>query len=106
MNWEAARSRCVSLGGNLASIGSSEENDYIASLARGLVVWLGGHDKERENLWSWTDGTPWVSFQNWARGEPNNANGGEDCVEMGRVASWNDGTCQDEKAFICEKVKD
>ena len=29
----------------------------------------------------WSDGTP-VNFVNWNNGEPNNANGGENCVEM------------------------
>ena len=29
----------------------------------------------------WSDGTP-VNFVNWNAGEPNNANGGENCVEM------------------------
>ncbi len=29
----------------------------------------------------WSDGTP-LNFVNWAGGEPNNANGGENCVEM------------------------
>jgi hypothetical protein len=33
------------------------------------------------NGFIWSDGSP-VNFVNWNSGEPNNVNGGENCVEM------------------------
>ena len=45
----------------------------------------------------------YVGFTNWAEGEPNDSNDGEDCVEMwSGEGEWNDNACDLEKHFFME----
>ena len=45
----------------------------------------------------------YVGFFNWAEGEPNDYNDGEDCVEMlSGEGEWNDNACDLEKHFVME----
>ena len=43
--------------------------------------WIGLNTISVATGFVWSDGTP-VNYANWAKGEPNNANGGESCGEM------------------------
>ena len=68
-------------------------------------MYIGATDSRQENKWTWTDGTPW-KYQNWYRGEPNNAGRGEDCGVLynGVPGQWNDVRCNTAWAgsgFIC-----
>ena len=42
------------------AVHSAEENDFVADLAGGQVVWLGG-ERECDDCtdFIWSDGTPW-----------------------------------------------
>lgn len=48
-----------------------------------------------------------LGFSFWCSGEPNNYHDrNEDCVEIwyyDREDSWNDGVCEKESFYICEK---
>ena len=105
LSWEEARTSCLSLGGDLASVGSEEENNFIASLSS-VELWLGGTDSAQEGTFVWSDGTAWT-YQNWNSKEPNNL-GNEDCVHMlhdkwNTNGKWNDRKCTHVTAFLCEK---
>lgn len=59
--------------------------------------------------YSWSDGTP-LSHTNWGRGEPNNHEGREECVEMvsstnGTFSWWNDLNCDAHQDWICMITK-
>jgi hypothetical protein len=41
-------------------------------------------------------------FQAFGPGEPNDALGTEDCVELNRDGTWNDLDCLDASSFVCE----
>ena len=43
--------------------------------------WIGLSALTTTSGFVWSDGTP-VNFVNWSPGEPNDANGGENCVEQ------------------------
>ena len=109
--WEEAKSYCEDLGGHLAIIDSSEENDFLYRLmiAEGYSsAYLGITDCENEGRWSWIDDTIPV-YTNWHSGEPNSQNMGEDYGMFYKKftdGTWNDGDFGkgDNKgtAFICE----
>jgi len=113
ITWEAANSQAQSAGGYLASITSSEENDFVFGLvsqpdfwSRGMGSysygpWLGGYQPpgspEPAGGWQWTSGEAFT-YTNWDSGEPNNA-GGESyisffnkthCEQSQPASFWND----------------
>ena len=55
----------------------------FAQIAKFLdqAFWIGLNQLTVANRFIWSDGSP-VNFVNWNNGEPNNVNGGENCVEM------------------------
>ncbi len=87
LTWENAKSAAETLGGHLATISDSNENEFVADLveiAPGLLTgyWLGGYQPqpidpadEPHKGWAWVTGEAW-SYTNWASGEPNNGRGG------------------------------
>ncbi|XP_074538582.1 galactose-specific lectin nattectin-like [Halichoeres trimaculatus] len=100
---------CTLLGGNLASIQSEAEYDFI----RGVVLkaagrhqesWVGGYDAAKEGVWLWSDGSQF-EFKRWGKGEPNNRWFGEGCMEINLKGRdfVNDAKCSQEQPFICAK---
>ncbi|KAJ8306911.1 hypothetical protein KUTeg_014995 [Tegillarca granosa] len=86
-SWMEARDYCQSIGANLASIHSQDEDTFISG-----YVWIDG---------SATD------FTNWNKGEPNNFKDNEDCVEYSmQTSNWNDNNCYLSNSFICKIRKD
>jgi len=74
-------------GGNLTSILSQEENDFIEQRIRvtgfvevSEIVWIGG-ETTFEGSWTWVDGSPFT-FTNWASGQPTDLKGRD------RLAFW------------------
>ena len=102
-----ARMTCQNLGGDLAIVRSSDENDFIFDLVKKqktvahLGVWLGSIRKADYKFY-WIDDTPLEGqFSEWTSGEPNNHQGNglgdENCVNMFgtgvRQGKWNDLWC-------------
>ena len=52
--------------------------------------------------WVWDDRTP-VDYVNWANGEPNGAENGENCAEMydDEYGKWNDEDCLNNAGYVC-----
>ena len=102
-DWETARSTCISLGGDLLSILSQEEQDFIASLhTAGGYAYGGGNDRTDEGTFSWIDGSAWT-YDYWRSGEPNDYGGNEDCMSIRVDGEWNDVPCQNSYLYICKK---
>ncbi|XP_078659901.1 lymphocyte antigen 75-like isoform X2 [Branchiostoma floridae x Branchiostoma belcheri] len=104
--WEEALANCQAKGGDLASVHSPEEANFLLSQMNDVFAqyWIGLNDKSVENGFTWTDGTP-VSFTLWNDGEPNNAGNGEHCVEMvvsSGEAFWNDMDCGASRNWVCK----
>jgi len=99
--WQSAHNICRSLGGNLASIGSAAENAWVQSKLMGATAFIGLHDSRVEGSFEWTDGSP-LNYTNWYPGQPNNANGDQDFVEMLPDGTWNDQYTSCVREFICE----
>ncbi len=74
MNWFEAKQYCESLGGHLATITSSKENEVIQNLPElrgGYNYWLGGTDLQKEDDWRWITGEKW-KYTCWGGGQPDN----------------------------------
>jgi hypothetical protein len=102
--WDSAAARCKELGGHLLHIDSAEENAFVVDafvLPYGGIM-LGATDAEREGSWRWSDGSR-LRYKNWARGEPNDAEGGEDYAQIWEDGKWNDiGAFHACEYFVCE----
>jgi len=88
VNWTAAKAAAESVGGYLATITSSAENDFVYNLISHPDFWfvdgvgnsqgpyIGGYQEESQSApnmgWKWVTGETW-SYTNWAPGEPNDA---------------------------------
>jgi len=123
-----AQSYCsnVDNNGDLASIHSREENDFIGKLIKNSgtaseYIWIGGSVASYEDLcnenddkWTWSDGTPW-NYNNWYPGEPTC--GGSShypylCATIGSDSDlgnpWYNIDCtssyQEKLEFVCETL--
>ena len=110
-SWNEGRQECRYRGGDLAVPISLETNfqiyQYIKKVGGDIAVWIGVHRDERKKFI--TTGGVRVSYANWYTGEPNNAGGNEDCVEMHALGSkagrWNDMPCSGyDRRHVCELV--
>ncbi|XP_040202235.1 hepatic lectin-like isoform X2 [Rana temporaria] len=105
LTWQKAENMCLNRGGYLAIITSMEEQNFIEKNrdTGKSPLWFGLTDQETENTFKWVDGTTLTSFRYWDYGEPNNAFGIENCVQVWRQGQWNDEICNETSYAICEK---
>ncbi len=106
--WSASKAHCEAIGGYLTTITTSGERDAVAALTGGAdQYWIGLSDTDIEGTFAWVDGEP-LDFANWASGQPDDAGGAEDCVEINHpgfaAGAWNDTGCMDTDlaGFVCE----
>ncbi|XP_053703779.1 galactose-specific lectin nattectin-like [Synchiropus splendidus] len=105
--WADAELDCIKQGGNLASIHSDAEHQFVRDLIRSSSggnkrTYVGGHDLHKEGLWAWSDGSKF-SFPGWHKGEPNNHGRGEDCMELNFHYGGNDIPCNLARPYVCSK---
>jgi hypothetical protein len=69
--WDQNRQQAMAMGGDLATITSSQENAVVFSTVAGLPgnVSIGGYKNLPSGEWLWVSGESW-SFTNWQGGEP------------------------------------
>jgi hypothetical protein len=111
LGWETARTRCQTLGYDLAVIGDAMEDDFVFGQidARAFHdTWIGMNDRTTEDTWQWIDGTPFA-YRHWDDGEPNDGgDSGEDCglimTRDGRETEWDDRDCGDPYPYVCETL--
>uniref|UniRef100_A0A673A532 C-type lectin domain-containing protein n=1 Tax=Sphaeramia orbicularis TaxID=375764 RepID=A0A673A532_9TELE len=107
LDWVHSRLVCLSMGADLVSINTAEEQAFINGLLSPQVnAWIGLNDIHSEGKWKWVDGTA-VTTTFWGPGQPNSYNGtNQDCgelVENSLMGQWNDEDCSAENIWICEK---
>eukprot|EP00588_Corethron_pennatum_P012133 CAMPEP_0194278164 /NCGR_PEP_ID=MMETSP0169-20130528/10293_1 /TAXON_ID=218684 /ORGANISM="Corethron pennatum, Strain L29A3" /LENGTH=234 /DNA_ID=CAMNT_0039022295 /DNA_START=222 /DNA_END=922 /DNA_ORIENTATION=+ len=95
LTWDEHHACARAWGGNLTSVHSAAEREYLARLishgAGGGVLFLGGRRRsgalDRDpsgRAWEWSDGTAW-NYTDWTAGEPDSRYGG--VRRSGRVAA-------------------
>uniref|UniRef100_A0A672F699 C-type lectin domain-containing protein n=1 Tax=Salarias fasciatus TaxID=181472 RepID=A0A672F699_SALFA len=109
-SWTAARADCVLDGGDLVSIASEAENQYVMQAFLSGVVLKGKHEawmglrRQGDGSYKWSDGWP-VFFTQWGPGEPSNLQD-EGCVSIHAAfpfhGTWNDTDCAVAKSYICK----
>ncbi|KAI8494938.1 hypothetical protein Bbelb_275430 [Branchiostoma belcheri] len=107
--FDEAAATCGKDGGTLAMPRDAETNEFLISLFRsvsGRLFWFGLHDRRKEGRFEWVDGSPLGEYTSWAREEPNDDGGNEDCVLYSRLPSfenrWNDDACHKKFYFLCQ----
>lgn len=110
-NFFGADSYCQNLGGYLATITSTSEQDFIYNnLVSGAndpfqECWIGAAQTtctpEPSCGWQWITGETW-GFTNWDSEKPDNVGGIESNIVMLGNGSWDDLYALNLKSFICE----
>lgn len=98
-NWPDAQESCESFGGNLVTIESEEDGQWLARQGRG--GWIGMNDTRVEGEWRWVGRDS--DYRNWNDNEPNDWGSGEDCAELLGNGKWNDASCGGNRVFFCER---
>ncbi|XP_072020680.1 macrophage mannose receptor 1-like isoform X2 [Amphiura filiformis] len=115
LGWQEARTKCAEFGHlngglvTLATIHNQELQSFLNTQLKSLDynLWIGLSDITSNGQFRWADGAT-VDFTHWGSGEPNEASGKEDCVEMmsdeNRLGEWNDVACNKPNGFICQQL--
>ncbi|CAB3379457.1 Hypothetical predicted protein [Cloeon dipterum] len=112
MNWHMADQFCKSNGLELASVETIKENDaLVAAFGPGTDrFWISGNDLGSEKTFYWSGvGKTMETFWYFEKGQPDNANNNENCVQYfvdsriaGATYKWNDDNCNTPFRFVCE----
>ena len=97
---QAAADHCETAGMTLVTIDDERDNAILFQASNRTSPWIGLSDQREEDLWVWDSRTS--GYVNWNRGEPNDWNGNEDCVQMTTSGRWNDVNCGSRLMFFCE----
>jgi hypothetical protein len=110
-----AQRACQDAGGNLVSIGSEAENEFVAELHDG-EHWLGATDGRADTTpgvgpYLWLNGEEWL-YSDWEAGQPNayevdcpaddDANCFEHCAFQSDEGDWLDRSCWHTIVSVCE----
>ncbi|CBY32847.1 unnamed protein product [Oikopleura dioica] len=103
VDYKTAKTTCELYGAEMSYFDNQAEYDqFLKFIDTGNEnLWIGVSRSNSQTGWS-TVTTKEYKFQSWARGEPNNADGRENCVEYSAWhKDWNDQDCSDKNRFIC-----
>jgi hypothetical protein len=96
--WLASESFAQTIGGHLAAINDQAEMDFLNATWGNLNLWIGlqrvsgivGQGNDPVTSFAWVNGET-STYRNWASGEPNNWDGGENAVHTyANSGQWND----------------
>jgi hypothetical protein len=99
--WDRSQLEAQSLGGNLVTINTPQEQTFLAGLFAGRELWLGFNDAGVEGTFKWISGEN-SAYTNWETGEPNNINNNQDFAILGRNGSWDDANNDSSQQGIIE----
>ncbi|ELW71865.1 Mannose-binding protein C [Tupaia chinensis] len=100
MTFNSVKNLCAQFQGSVATPRNAEENEAIQSLVS-ADIFLGFTDEVTEGNFVDLVGRS-MTYKNWAEGEPNNANSGENCVVLLKDGKWNDVPCSFSYQAVCE----
>ncbi|CAG2202879.1 unnamed protein product [Mytilus edulis] len=111
--WSDAQDFCDSFRMRLATVSSSNENEFLKSLTNyPNGIWLGGSDSLSEGTWRWNKPTRDMTFYDWGRvlfvPQPNgyiisNCLSYFNCDPLATSYEWVDEPCSVSNPFLCER---
>ncbi|XP_013880204.1 galactose-specific lectin nattectin [Austrofundulus limnaeus] len=109
MDWADAERYCNFLDGNLSSILSKEEYDFIRDLifkatGKNPRTWAGATDATKLGYGLWSDGSTYdQNFSFWGPGEPDMKAIGANCMEinMNDIDFVDNVVCSQLNPFVC-----
>ncbi|XP_051237017.1 uncharacterized protein LOC127352564 isoform X2 [Dicentrarchus labrax] len=101
-SWSAADVMCSQSGGNLASLHTSEERQFVSRLVKTHSSgWLGGYQAQQNLSWFWSDYSPF-RMTGWTNQRQENARGGGACMHMEpKSGELHSAPCGELKFYIC-----
>lgn len=95
-SWTASEAEAETMGGTLATIRNAAEQEWVFSKfgsadGKNRSLWLGLHKNHSGAPFAWMTGEP-VNYLNWDSGQPDNAGGMENFVQILPGGKWNDNT--------------
>ncbi|RVE62047.1 hypothetical protein OJAV_G00176910 [Oryzias javanicus] len=102
---EEARHFCQQHHGDLASIGTLEENTFLWKLiSRSYGAFYIGLSVDLDGSYWWTDGSP-IMFQRWDKDQPSTETYDHNCVSMKyHMGFWSTYNCGRELQSICKRT--
>ncbi|TSL34592.1 FRAS1-related extracellular matrix protein 1 [Bagarius yarrelli] len=100
---DAARVCRESFQGNLVSVLSKADMDWLWDFSERKPFWIGLNDRASKGRWEWVDGEP-VTYTNWRRGPPQTKiKSNKKCVLVWRKTKWQIRDCKTGKGhrFVC-----
>lgn len=106
VDWEEAKERCKADGGELVSIGSNAELEFVASMASEDGTWIGARRNGDDFIWidENTSALPSTS-KYWGLNQPSSLPGTAGCMtadRRGPKGNLNSTRCEYHFSFICE----
>ncbi len=110
LTWHEAQRKCRAMGGRMAEVRSSIENDFLMKLAlnaKQTGIWLGSTDEVQQGTWLWSDDSG-LAFNYFANGQPDRTTIGQHYLLMmimsqrGQWCSQPDWSMKWTPGFICE----
>ena len=104
INWLDAQSSCAIWGGDLTSITTERENNYLNTIIPDTVsnCWIGLNDRYELGTYTWIAGTT-LNYTNWAMDAPT-INDGSICIVMDS-GSWIPTDCSVSiNTYICKRA--
>ncbi|XP_056605468.1 FRAS1-related extracellular matrix protein 1a [Triplophysa dalaica] len=101
--WSGAARACrESFNGNLVSILSKADMDWLWDFGVRKPFWIGLNDRESKGRWEWVGGEP-VTYTNWRRNPPKKMKGTRKCVLVWRKTKWQMRDCKKGKGhrYVC-----
>ncbi|ROL41249.1 FRAS1-related extracellular matrix protein 1 [Anabarilius grahami] len=102
--WSAAVRACrESFNGNLVSVLSKGDMDWLWDFSERKPFWIGLNDRESKGRWEWVGGEP-VTYTNWRQSPPRNRKKGtRKCVLVWRKTKWQIRDCKKGKGhrYVC-----
>ncbi|KAJ8385248.1 hypothetical protein AAFF_G00191250 [Aldrovandia affinis] len=102
--WSAATRACREIHhGNIVSILSKTDMDWLWDFSGRKPFWIGLNDRENRGRWEWVGGEP-VSYTNWRKSPPRvKRKGAKNCVLVRRRAKWQIQDCKKGKRhrYVC-----